>query len=86
MQIVNAEKDWLTDWLIDKIVEKCSEDINGNEMIHNVTLYDHKKVCRSCSLCIVLLIIAFITIMIISSVCFHFYWYSKKDYISTSLY
>ena len=24
--------------LMDKIVEECSEDIDGNEMIHNVTL------------------------------------------------
>ena len=29
--------------LIDKLVEECSEDINGNEMIHNVVLNDHKK-------------------------------------------
>ena len=24
--------------LINKLVEKCSEDISGNEMIHNMTL------------------------------------------------
>ena len=29
--------------LIDKLVEECSEDINGNEMIHNMVLNDHKK-------------------------------------------
>ena len=29
--------------LIDKLVEEFIEDINGNEMIHNVVLNDHKK-------------------------------------------
>ena len=29
--------------LIDKLVEKCSEDIDENEMIYNVTLNGHKK-------------------------------------------
>ena len=29
--------------LIDKLVEKCSEDIDQNEMIYNVTLNGHKK-------------------------------------------
>ena len=27
--------------LINKLVEKCSEDISGNEMIHNMTLNDY---------------------------------------------
>ena len=29
--------------LIDELVEGCSEDINGNEMIYNVTLNNYKK-------------------------------------------
>ena len=29
--------------LINMLVEECSEDINGKEMIHNVTLNDHGK-------------------------------------------
>ena len=34
--------------LIDKLVVECSEDIiSGNEMIHNVTLIDYRKVCKS---------------------------------------
>ena len=36
--------------LIDTSVEECSEDINGNEMIHNVNLNDHKKVYNSCTI------------------------------------
>ena len=28
---------------IDQPVEECSKDINGNEMIFNVTLNDHRK-------------------------------------------
>ena len=36
--------------LIDTSVEECSEDINGNEMIHNVNLNDHKKVYNSCAI------------------------------------
>ena len=30
-------------YLIDKLVEECNEDINENEIIHNVALNDHKK-------------------------------------------
>ena len=43
--------------LISKFVEECSENIDGNEMIHNATLTDHRKVCNSCTICIVLLVI-----------------------------
>ena len=35
--------------LIDKVVGECSEDIDGNEMICNVTLNDHKKVFNFCT-------------------------------------
>ena len=48
--------------LIDKLVEECSEDINGNKRIYNVTLNDHKKVCNSCTIYIVLSIITSITL------------------------
>ena len=43
--------------LTDKLVEECSEDIDGNEMIYNGTLNDHEKVCSSCTVYIVLLVI-----------------------------
>ena len=63
--------------LIDKLVEECSEDINGNEMIHNVTLNNHQKVCNSCTIYIVLLVIFFI--ISISSTFLYFYWYLKRS-------
>ena len=31
--------------LVDKLVEECSENIDGNEMIHN----DYENVCNSCT-------------------------------------
>ena len=41
--------------LVDKLVKQCSENINGNKMLHNetmdaVSLDVHKKVCNSCTL------------------------------------
>ena len=32
--------------LIDRLNEKCSEDINRNEMVYNVTFHGHRKVCH----------------------------------------
>ena len=43
--------------LIDKLVEECEEDIDGNDMVCNTTLYYYGKVCRSCTWYIMLLII-----------------------------
>ena len=43
--------------LISKLVEECSENIDGNQMIYNVTLNDHRKVSNSCTIDIVLLTI-----------------------------
>ena len=65
--------------LIDKLVAESSEDINGNEMIHTVTLNDHKEICNSSTIYITLLAIFFIMTISISAF-FYFYWYSKKDY------
>ena len=45
--------------LIDKLVSECNEDIDGNNMIHNVTLNNYGKVCNSCIIYIILLVIAF---------------------------
>ena len=65
--------------LIDKLVEVCSEDISGNEMIYNVTLNDHEKVCNSCAICKVLLIINFIILLGIGSVYIYpFFCYTIK--------
>ena len=62
------------------------EMIYGNEMIYIVILNDHDRVCKSCTIYIVLFVITFIIIISIGNVYFYFYWYSKKDHISMSLY
>ena len=54
--------------LICKLVEKCSENIDGNEMIYNTTLNDYRKVCNSCKIYIVLLVVFFIIRISIISV------------------
>ena len=52
MKIVNIDRNLL-------LVEEFSEEINGNEMIRNVTLNDYGIVCKSCIIYIVLLVIVF---------------------------
>ena len=59
--------------LIDKLVEECSEDINGNEMIHNTTLNNHRIHSIRYTIYIVLLIISFMILMSIGSVYIYFY-------------
>ena len=46
--------------LINKLVEERHENIDENEMIYNATLNDYGKVCNSCTVYIVLLVIFFI--------------------------
>ena len=70
--------------LVDKLVEECSDNIDGNKMLHNETLNviplnDYKKVCNSCTIYIVLFAVFFITSILISSVFSYFQWYSKID-------
>ena len=60
--------------LIDKLVEECSENIDGNKMIHN----DCKNVCSSCTVYIVLFVIAFLIIIGISCAFIYFHWYLKR--------
>ena len=68
----------------DKLVEKCSENINGNEMVHKTILSEN--VCNSCTIYIVLFVI-FLTISIrISSVFICFHWYLKIRCIQTKIY
>ena len=69
--------------LVDKLVEECSENIDGNEILYNETLdiislnaiplNDHKKMCSSCTIYIVLFSVFFITSICISSVFIYFY-------------
>ena len=69
--------------LTDKLAEECSEDIDGNEMIHNATLNDYGRVCKSCTIYIALLVIFFIIIIRISSAFFYFHWYLKRSNTNT---
>ena len=45
--------------LIDKLVEECSQNIDKNKMVYNETLNDYGIVCNSCTIYIVLFVIAF---------------------------
>ena len=69
--------------LIDKPVEECSENIDGNELIHNAILNDSRRVCSSCTICIVLFVIFFIITICISSAFIYFHWYLKQDNTNT---
>ena len=65
--------------LVDKLVEEYSENIDGNEMIYNATLNDYGNVFNSCTIYIVLFVIAFLIIIGISSAFIHFHWYLRKS-------
>ena len=54
--------------LLDKLVEECSGNIDGNEIIHN----DYENVLNSCTICIVLFVIAFLIIISISDAFIYF--------------
>ena len=54
--------------MTDKLVEQCREDINVIEIMYNANLNDHKKVCNSCKIYMVLLIITSTKIMCIGIV------------------
>ena len=64
--------------LIRNSVEECSENINRNELIYNETLNDYGKVCNSCAINIVLLVIYFLTSISIISAFIYFHWHLKK--------
>ena len=72
--------------LIDKLVEECSENIDekelhSNELIYNGTSIDFEKICSSCSVYIVLLVIFFIISISISNIFIYLHWYlNKKQY------
>ena len=58
---------------IDKLIEECSKYINGNEIIYNAILSDYGKVCYSCTIYIVLLVIFLIICISISCPSFYFH-------------
>ena len=47
-------------------------------MIYNATLDDYKNVCNSCTVYILLFVIAFLIIIGISNAFIYFHWYLKK--------
>ena len=60
--------------LIKKLAEECSENIDRNEMIYNSTLNDYEKICNSCTVYIVLIVIFFmINIISICSIFIYFH-------------
>ena len=65
--------------LIRNLAEECSENIDGNEMIYNETLNDYGRACNSCTIYIVIFVIFLIISITISSACFYFYLFLKKD-------
>ena len=75
--------------IIDKLIDEYSENIYENETLdiiplNAIPLNVYKKVCNSCVVCIVLFVVFLITSICISSVFIYFYWYFKKDNISTN--
>ena len=60
--------------LVDKLVEEYYENIDKNEMT-NVNLNDYGSVCGSCTIYIVLFVLAFLIIMSISSAFVYFQCY-----------
>ena len=48
-------------------------------MAYNGSLNNYRKICNSCTIYIVLLVIAFSIIIGISSAFIYFHWYLKKD-------
>ena len=75
--------------IVDKLLEEFSENIDGNKMLHNrtlsiisldkISLNDHKKMCSSCTIYIVLFALFLVISICISSVFIYFHWYLKKD-------
>ena len=63
--------------LIDELVEECSENIYEKKS-HSNEMNDYEKICSSCSVYIVLLVIFFRLSISISSVLIHFHLYLKK--------
>ena len=55
-------------------------------MTYNGTLNDYEKVFNSCTICIVLFVVAFLIIICISGAYFYFDCYLKKRDIETAIY
>ena len=64
--------------LIDKLVEECSEIIDEKKL-HSNKINGYEKICSSCSVYIVLLVIFFILSISSSSAFIYFHWHLKKE-------
>ena len=71
---------------LERLAKRSSENIDGNKMIYNATLNNYRKICHSCTLYILLLVIFCIISIGISSVFIHFHWYLKRTCIETPIY
>ena len=74
INLLILENIWILQ-IVNKLVEECSENIDGNEMIHN----NYGKVCNSSTIYLVLFVNAFLIIIGFSSVFVYFHWYLEKD-------
>ena len=66
--------------MVDNLVEECSENIDESEMIYDATLNYYENVCGSCTVSIVLFVIAFLIIISISSAFIYYHWYLKNSF------
>ena len=64
--------------LMFKLVEEHNENIDGNEMIYNGNLNDYEKECDSCTIYVVLFVIAFFISISFNSAFFSFSLYLRK--------
>ena len=64
--------------LIDKPVEEYSENVDEKKL-HLNKINDYEKICSSCSVHVVLLVIFFLLRIRVSSVFIYFPWYLKKS-------
>ena len=71
---------------LERLAKGGSENIDGNKMIYNATLNNYRKICYSCTLYILLLVIFCIISIGISSVFIQFHWYLKRTCIETPIY
>ena len=56
-----------------ELVNESNEYVDGNEMVYNATFNDYEKVCKTCTLYVVFLIMVLIIIMGIGGACLYFY-------------